>query len=47
MKIEKFSMFGKPFYVLSEDQIDIRRTRMTAMDDLKIYIGTHIIASIH
>ena len=47
LKIEKFSMFGKPFYVLSEDQIDIRRARMTAMDDLKIYVGTHVITSIH
>ena len=47
LKVEKFSMFGKPFYVLSEDQIDIRRARITAMDNLKIYVGTHIVASIN
>ena len=47
LKIEKFSMFGKPFYVLSEDQIDIQHARITAMDDLKIYVGTHVITSIN
>ena len=40
-------MFGKPFYVLSEDQIDIPRARITAIDDLKIYVGTHVIVSIN
>ena len=47
LKIEEFSMFGKPFYVLSEDQIDIRHARITAMDDLKIYVGTHVVASVN
>ena len=46
LKVEKFSMFGKPFYVLSEDQIDLRHARITATDDLKVYVGTHVIASI-
>ena len=47
LKAESFSMFGRPFYVLSEDQIDIAKAKMTGMDDLKIYVGTHIIASIN
>ena len=46
LRAEKFSMFGRPFYVLSEDQIDIVNARITALDDLKIYIGTHVFASI-
>ena len=47
LKVEKFSMFGKPFYVLSEDQIDIPRARITAIADLKIYVGTNVVASIN
>lgn len=47
LRAEEFSMFGRPFYVLSEDQIDIPNARITAMDDLKIYIGTHVIASVN
>ena len=47
LRVEKFSMFGRPFYVLSEDQIDIANARITAIDDFKIYVGTHILASIN
>ena len=47
LRVEEFSMFGRPFYVLSEDQIDIPNARITAMDDLKIYIGTHVITSVN
>ncbi|MGI9565449.1 MAG: nucleotidyltransferase domain-containing protein [Nitrosopumilus sp.] len=47
LRAEKFSMFGRPFYVLSEDQIDIASARITATDDLKIYVGTHVLASIN
>jgi len=47
LRAEKFSMFGRPFYVLSEDQIDITNARIIAIDDLKIYVGTHILASIN
>ena len=47
LRAEKFSMFGRPFYVLSEDQIDITNARITTIDDLKIYVGTHVIASIN
>lgn len=45
-KAEKFAMFGRPFYVLSEDQIDIKNAKMKP-DDLKVYIGTHVIASVN
>ena len=45
LRAERFSMFGRPFYVLSEDQIDISNARITATDDLKIYVGTHVLAS--
>ena len=47
LRLEKFSMFGRPFYVVSEDQIDIANARITVLDDLKIYVGTHVLASIH
>lgn len=47
LRVEKFSMFGRPFYVLSENQIDIANARITAIDDFKIYVGTHILASIN
>ena len=47
LRAEKFSMFGRPFYVLSEDQIDIANARIITIDDLKIYVGTHIFASIN
>jgi len=47
LKAEKFSMFGRPFYVLSEDQIDITNARITVIDDFKIYVGTHVIVSIN
>lgn len=47
LKAEKFSMFGRPFYVLSEDQIDISNARITAIDDFKIYVGTHVLVSIN
>ena len=47
LRAEKFSMFGRPFYVLSEDQIDIANARIITIDDLKIYVGTHVLASIN
>ena len=47
LKAEQFSMFGRPFYVLAEDQIDIPNARIVALDDLKIYVGTHVLASIN
>ena len=47
LRAEKFSMFGRPFYVLSEDQIDIANARIISIDDLKIYVGTHVLASIN
>ena len=47
LRLEKFSMFGRPFYVVSEDQIDIANARITTLDDLKIYVGTHVLTSIH
>ena len=47
LRAERFSMFGRPFYVLSEDQIDIANARITTIDDLKIYVGTHVLASIN
>ena len=46
LKAEKFSMFGRPFYVLSEDQIDIPSARITAIDDMKIFVGTHVLVSL-
>ena len=47
MRAERFSMFGRPFYVLSEDQIDIAKARIVSTNDLKIYVGTHVLASIN
>ena len=47
LKAERFSMFGRPFYVLSENQIDIANARIVTIDDLKIYVGTHVLASIN
>ena len=47
LQAEKFSMFGRPFYVLSEDRIDITNARITAIDDFKIYVGTHVLASLN
>ena len=47
LKAEQFSMFGRPFYVLSEDQIDIANAKIITIDDLKIYVGTHVLASIN
>lgn len=47
LKAESFSRFGRPFYVFSEDQIDITKAKITGMDDLIIYVGTHVIASIN
>ena len=44
LKMENFAMFGKPFYVLSEDQIDLKNAKIN--DDLKTFVGTHLIASI-
>lgn len=44
LKMESFGMFGRPFYVLSEDQIDLKNARIK--DNLKTFVGTHIIASI-
>ena len=44
LKMESFGMFGRPFYVLSEDQVDLKNAKIK--DDLKSYIGTHVIASI-
>ena len=47
LRMEKFSMFGRPFYVLAEDQIDIANARITSTDNLKVYVGTHVLASIN
>ena len=47
LKLEKFSMFGRPFYVVSEDQINIPKAEIVSLDDLKIYLGTHVLASIN
>ena len=47
LQLEKFSMFGRPFYVVSEEQIDIPNAKITTLDDLKIYVGTHVLASIN
>ena len=47
LQLEKFSMFGRPFYVVSEEQIDIPNAKITTFDDLKIYVGTHVMASIN
>ncbi len=43
LKIESFGMFGRPFYVLSEDQIDLKNAKLK--DDFKTFVGTHVIAS--
>ena len=47
LRLEKFSMFGRPFYVVSEDQIDIPKAEIISLDDLKVYLGTHVLASIN
>ena len=47
LRLEKFSMFGRPFYVVSEDQIDISKAEIISFDDWKIYLGTHVLASIN
>lgn len=43
-KTESTMMFGRPFYVAAEDQLDIKRLKVRK--DLKIEIGTRTIASI-
>ena len=45
VKTEKFAMFGRPFYVLSEDQIDFANAKIKG--DFKIFVGTHVIASLN
>lgn len=47
LHLEKFSMFGRPFYVVSEDQIDIPKAEIVSFDDVKIYLGTHVLASLN
>ena len=44
LKMESFGMFGRPFYVLSEEQVDLKNAKIK--DDLKTFVGTHVIASI-
>lgn len=43
-KTEKTMMFGRPFYVVSEEQLDIKNFKVRK--DIKIEIGTRTIASI-
>ena len=47
LQLEQFSMFGRPFYVVSEEQLNIRNAEITSLDNLKIYVGTHVLASIN
>ena len=45
IKTEKFAMFGRPFYVIAEDQIDFANAKIR--DDLKMFVGIHVIASLN
>lgn len=45
IKTEKFAMFGRPFYVIAEEQIDFSNAKIK--DDLKVFVGTHVIASLN
>lgn len=45
LKTESVMMFGRPFYVLSEDQFDLKNARIR--HDLKIQIGLSVIASLN
>ncbi|QUC65706.1 nucleotidyltransferase domain-containing protein [Nitrosopumilus sp. K4] len=43
-KTENKMMFGQPFYVVAQDQLDLKKFKITK--DLKVEIGTRTIASI-
>ena len=45
IRTERFAMFGRPFYVISEDQIDYSNAKIKG--DFKIFVGTHVIASLN
>ena len=45
LKTESAMMFGRPFYVLSEDQFDLKNAKIR--HDLKIQIGLSVIASLN
>ena len=45
LKTESAMMFGRPFYVLSEDQFDLKNVKIR--HDLKIQIGLSVIASLN
>ena len=45
LKTESVMMFGRPFYVLSEDQFDLKNAKIR--HDLKIQIGLSVIASLN
>ncbi|MDH3502509.1 MAG: nucleotidyltransferase domain-containing protein [Nitrosopumilus sp.] len=45
LKTESMMMFGRPFYVLSEDQFDLKNAKIR--HDLKIQIGLSVIASLN
>lgn len=44
LKTESMMMFGKPFYVISEDQLDLKNAKIR--NDLKIQIGISVLASL-
>ena len=45
LKTESAMMFGRPFYVLSEDQFDLKNAKIR--HDMKIQIGLSVIASLN
>lgn len=45
LKVESMMMFGRPFFVLSEDQFDLKNARIR--HDLKIQIGLSVLASLN
>ena len=45
LKTESAMMFGRPFYVLAEDQFDLKNAKIR--HDLKIQIGLSVIASLN
>jgi len=44
LKTESMMMFGKPFYVISEDQLDLKNAKIR--NNLKMQIGTSVLISL-
>ncbi len=45
LKVESMMMFGRPFFVLAEDQFDLKNAKIR--HDLKIQIGLSVLASLN